>query len=547
MLGLSSLFLTRIFEKGKKMKMNSRTNLNIHTRVGKRSTLFFLFLCFFLSTQLFAKPVSVEQVRKAADTFLKTHRIQQEKGVKRLTMRAAQQALPMESTIASVKEIYGDDGKVLAYVTELVPEGFIITAADTDIRPILGYSFKGKFPFKDSKQNVLLHLVQWDVAARLRVLSTDTVGVKTLSQSNNQSWDTYVSANDQFAYTLAGESQTQWPDPSEYEHEGWIKTKWDQGYYFDENNQFQQSHYNDKCPEIPNLASYRCRVGCVATAMAQIINYWKYPSSIKFEDKSWWLGGDSYTSKGDDGNIEIDNDAVLYNFPTFDELNTQLMTVDYNADANEEAYLCFAAGIKVGMDYGKTSSSFTYKCGGALRNDFDYGSANRKITNWNMLIKGKAIESIKKGWPLQIGINRLFYKQGHSVIVDGYKDSGEFHLNMGWHGAGDFWYFLPIIDTTEAPDPGDYYFNIVTQVVYDICPYQGWSQWGADEKNSFSTIYTAPTAENEPITNKWYVTSDSVYTFSGLVVGTGNKIYASSKPDTEGYHPSIWVINQYGE
>ena len=55
----------------------------------------------------------------------------------------------------------------------------------------------------------------------------------------------------------------------------------------------------------------------------------------------------------------------------------------------------------------------------------------------------KVIENIKQGWPVQIAIrSSSLPPNAHSVIIDGYKSTGEFHINCGWAGSGDWWYFL---------------------------------------------------------------------------------------------------------
>ena len=46
-----------------------------------------------------------------------------------------------------------------------------------------------------------------------------------------------------------------------------IKTKWSQSPY-----------YNNLCP-LDSDSHMRAVTGCVATAMAQVINYWKYPQT----------------------------------------------------------------------------------------------------------------------------------------------------------------------------------------------------------------------------------------------------------------------------
>ena len=43
----------------------------------------------------------------------------------------------------------------------------------------------------------------------------------------------------------------------------------------------QSSHWNNYCPyNIQNVPLLRRPVGCVATALAQIVNYWEYPKAF---------------------------------------------------------------------------------------------------------------------------------------------------------------------------------------------------------------------------------------------------------------------------
>jgi hypothetical protein len=508
------------------------------------ATFIFLSICATVWTTgaVYSKPVDKEKAGKAADTFLKIEQLRQEKQEEKLAKEGKKILMPIQNRKAEITiPVYGEDNQILAWVTELDPEGYIITSADDKIRPVIGYSFKGKFPFEDSKDNVLLHLVQWDIEGRLKALKSDATAIECIVQSNNDSWDIYTTSNEITVQSFATDSQTQWPDPI-YGHDGWITTNWHQNF-----------PYNKYCPDSPGFSI--CPVGCVATAMSQIIYYWKYPSQVSFD-----ASNDTYTSKDYDDydfdgkdelfSIDIDQDAGAYNFPSFGVLNSELNVINYNNNEDEVAYLCFGAGIKLKMDYGQRGSSAdTSYAAVVLQNEFDYGSARRDFIisvpgAWGRR-KARVIENIKNGWPAQIAIAEGNVN-GHSVVVDGYRSDDYFHINTGWSDSNsDTWYDLPYIDTTQYGKP--YNFNVIRKVVYDICPYQGWSQWGADEKNSFSTIYSAPTAENNTIVSKWYVQSDSSYYFNGLVVGTGNRIYASCIPDTQGYNPSVWVINQYGQ
>jgi hypothetical protein len=457
----------------------------------------------------FAEPISKEHALRAAETFLV---MQKPLPAKDTVAKFAQ--VPVKSKIINVRKIKDMKGRVLAYIQELEPEGFVITSADDNVRPILGYSFKGQFPFEDTKDNVLLHLVQWDVKARFRALSSNVGIVET----NIDSWNTFISGN---VGILQLQTINQWPS----DRDGWIETDWN-----------QEDHYNDFCPQDPKYnwmgpLAWRSLVGCTATAMAQIINYWKYPSSVDFT-----LDLDRYESKGENP-FWIPDTSDIYDYPDFTELNSALETLNYNGNAEEEAYLCFATGIKLEMNYSSSGSSAWRPQ--AYLDGFGYGSAEEHTMKGWASHQDIIIENIKKAWPVQIAIQKTGEIDGHSVVLDGYRTNDEyFHINYGWGGTNSLWYNLPNVNN----------YDLIPLIIYNIAPYKGWNQSGADASNTYSTIYTAPIGDPD-IFEKWKVTTDPDYNFKGIVVGKGNTIYASRSPINIGgsYHPSLFVINQFGE
>jgi len=95
-----------------------------------------------------------------------------------------------EFSIGATVEIKQDDGRCLAYVHNLQPAGYIVTSADTAIRPVIAFSFKNNFDFVESKSNVLLHLVQADMKARLRLAAeSGSQGNDPLIQDNIKQWE----------------------------------------------------------------------------------------------------------------------------------------------------------------------------------------------------------------------------------------------------------------------------------------------------------------------------------------------------------------------
>ena len=476
----------------------------------KLSSVFLLILSAVLLSisDAYASPVTLDQARNAAKNFLTGQKLitEQEAPVGARYHYASRASDSL--IVAQTRTIRGDEGQILAYISELEPEGYIIISADTNIRPVIGYSFTGKFPFLDSGDNALLHLVKWDMEARLKSFGNPSQVRKSLINTNVLKWENYSSVN--FRSNSIAPRATWGP---------WIKTDW-----------HQWSHFNDKVPYNYRNSPARGRrpVGCTATSIAQIINLHQYPESIFFD------ASDEYFENG----IDIDNDASVYGFPPFTELNNALSTINYNGDTTEEAYLNFAAGVKAKMAYGievsgAWISAETYKDG------LSYGSA--EISSWHPwpAVRPKIIENLKKGMPVQVRLDDSTDPSvAHSVIVDGYSDTdSRFHVNLGWSPSDNIWYDLPNIQ----------HYDTVSRVVYDIAFYRGWHQYGADEKNTFSTKYNAPTSNN--IVNKWNVTPSQDYSkFAGLVVGYGNKIYATLSPKNWGSDsPGFWVINQYGD
>lgn len=402
------------------------------------------------------------------------------------------------------------------------PIGYVITSADTSLPPIIAFSLNTKFLPTAPRTHPVLSITLADAQSRLNALKhVDTHTRELIEESAKLRWQLYLSGR---LLILAEETQ-QWPTA----RDGWLTTDW-----------FQTGHFNDKCPTSEDSSNGRSPVGCVATALAQLLQYWEYPKTIHFNSKPRLLGGDAYTSKGDAGDISIDGDATKYGFPSFDELNTRLSNIKYNGDPSEEACLSFAAGVKVQMYYGiDQSGASTTATARAFKRHFLYGSAEkvRKETGVWDESRDIVIQNIKDGWPVQAGIAGETGR--HSVIIDGFRSDGFFHLNLGWEGRrADIWYALPLIE-------GSWYtFDTIHTLVYDIAPFTGWDQYGADERNTFRCQYAAPLDAK----NRWQVSSSDRFFFTGLVVGQANRIYASSSPrfGSGSDHASLWLINEQG-
>jgi len=446
-----------------------------------------------------AKPVTQEMAQQAAQAFL----LKEQGAPPRIATKTKGEFIFQNEAaglaLGNIQSITDANGAVLAYVQELEPQGFIITSADDDIRPVLGFSFNGEFPFAPIKGNPLLNLITTDTRVRENAIS---LGGKIINTN-----------------------QTAIASLSSIQFGPLLETDWE-----------QTAHFNDLCPDIPDPKYMgKCAVGCVATALAQILNYWDDTRGYGFLGVTSFNASDAYVSKGAEGNIAIDGDASTYNFPTFAQVTDYFQNYAYGN--TYESYLSYAASLAVQMNYGIGSGQGIFPVATALRDKFLFGSARTRVLPWPTL-RDEVIENIQNGMPVQAGITYFGFFNGHSVVLDGYRTSdGYFHVNMGWWDESvNFWYDLPFIDTPY------YDFNFINAIVYDILPNQGWNQYGADERNTFSSIYGAP----EERTEKWRATCPSELAFSDILIGTSDYVYAAVSPDVWSNHSYVYVIDQFG-
>lgn len=202
-------------------------------------------------------------------------------------------------------------------------------------------------------------------------------------------------------------------------------------------NKWGQSHpYNDKCPSVRNTKTL---VGCVATAMAQVMKYHSYPERAK--------GNVSYTTRTNRLNIHHDfsNDRFEWNS----------MLPDYSGSYSDEekdavATLMFSCAAAVEMDFGLTNQGGSGAYQSDLLNGYieNYGydrDAALVVKNycstedWHSLL----VNELNEGRPVNYAGSSI-RDGGHSFVLDGYKISSntypDYHVNWGWNGSCDGYY-----------------------------------------------------------------------------------------------------------
>ena len=129
-------------------------------------------------------------------------------------------------------------------------DGFVIVSADDCTTPVLGYSFTGGY-----NENQPPAFIEWMDHYKEQITEMKTNNLKSIDITNSD-WSKYLKKESIEA------------DVTMDEVPPLLTTTWNQGCY-----------YNEFCPEDEEGPCGHALVGCVATAMGQIMKYWDYPNS----------------------------------------------------------------------------------------------------------------------------------------------------------------------------------------------------------------------------------------------------------------------------
>ncbi len=310
------------------------------------------------------------------------------------------------------------DQDITLYIFNLSEDGFIITAADDMFYPVVAYSWLGCYS-PETSNDLQFIFIKEDLSRRKEYYLNNT----GLIRANQQSW------NDLISGTRPLRTFQQWPMDGNTMTDGWCDTQWS-----------QTGVFNSFCP-LDNTGN-RSVVGCVATAMAQIMHFHQYLGNPVFNNS------DDYSSGWWDA-IHIDNDHIENDFPDWNELNDYLdVAAQHYADGallteDDLAALNFACGVSVEMSYSSDGSGAnTEDVAYALTGKFDYDTALWSDNNGGSFYTNIA-NDMKQMQPCEFSIYTSGWNDGHAIVCDGYNTDNYYHLNYGWGSSNIGWYYLP--------------------------------------------------------------------------------------------------------
>lgn len=195
----------------------------------------------------------------------------------------------------------------------------------------------------------------------------------------------------------------------------------------------QSSPYNDLCPD---KSGKKCPSGCVATAMAQIMYYHKWPLN--------GTGSNAYTWNGE--TLSADFSASTY---AWDSMTDTYGSQSSDASKAAVAQLMYDAGISVNMAYdnngsGAASNLIPTAMAGYFSYDKNIKYLQRSyysVAEWNEIVYRELAASRPVYYSGVTDDNSV----GHAFVCDGYRD-GYFHINWGWGGLSNGYFLLSALD-----------------------------------------------------------------------------------------------------
>lgn len=293
--------------------------------------------------------------------------------------------------------------------------GFVIVAKDNSSSPIMGYSNESSF-----QEDAMPPLLQKSLQNRR------TADVRTDVAEARKHWQTLASEN-----ATTDDIISVGP---------FIQTTWGQNPY-----------YNMLCPADNFAVSGHALAGCIAVAMAQILNYHHFPCN--------GFGSHEYTS-ANYGPLFADFGNTTYDYDIMPNALTEYSSMQ---EKNAIATLIYHCGVAIETDYGPESSS-GYPIGNApsgfhaLKTYFGYNDA---------ISLRKSYFSTTQEWEdtlrhqLDSGYPFILSGQGtdsHTFLSDGYQIiDGQtfFHINWGWKGNNNGYFSL----THLNPESYDYTYQ----------------------------------------------------------------------------------------
>lgn len=369
--------------------------------------------------------------------------------------QARQQAMAFLNRNATTKKMLkgGNADLQLAYTAQSgeyyafnasAADGYVLVSGDDRMPAVIGYSDEGKFDADAIPDNMREWLETY--AEQVRYVQTHA-GVRIQSSTDQTSIGN--------VYPLLG------------------NIKWN-----------QSAPYNNMCPTFSNNGTtQRTVTGCVATAMAQVMYYHRWPET--------GTGSNTYTF-----NLNSDEQQPLTLSADFSQSRYDWANMLPSYTGNETttqnnavAKLMSDCGVAMDMGYGASSGAVTRIAMNRMPKHFRYDKSIKFIMRdaytldkWLSIINGELLSNRPV---IHTGASN---QGGHAFVVDGCNSNGYYHVNWGWNGTSNGYFVLTDLTPTDqgiGSSEGGY--NLRQGLIYNIMPDRGGAVNIASTINEFIT------------------------------------------------------------
>ena len=399
-----------------------------------------IILSFFLvlfSLSLFAEKVEVEKAYQIAQNHI----------VNKTGLRNGQATTPKIDLVYTAKEHSllknaGEQETIYYYIFNINnDEGFVIVSGNDIAYPVLGYSFEGGYN-TDNQSPGFAYFMQG-------LQNEIDYGIKQQIEQDEEiskQWEAYLSRDITKLRSTTNDSYL-------------VQSKWD-----------QLVPYNNLCPSVNGVKTV---TGCVATVMAQIMYFYKYPAKGTGILPAYSYKTIRIPEVDLDAASNYDWDNMSNTYPTFGNFDPN----------NFVATLMYHCGVSVRMMYDVPatggSGAYNSDAGRALALNFGYDKSIQTkqrafYTNneWHAMLKNE----INAGRP-------VFYSGsdanggGHAFICDGYNEYNYFHFNWGWGGYYDGFFLTSALNPgAGGAGSGSGVFSEGQNIILNIMPDAGGSK-----------------------------------------------------------------------
>lgn len=228
----------------------------------------------------------------------------------------------------------------------------------------------------------------------------------------------------------------------------------------------QERPFNDSCTFTNSNRTYKCVTGCVATALAQVMNFHQYPEcgtgsiayDVTYNNSFTITFSEDFSQSVYDWNNMLDSYEAYYKNKTVD-VHTQAV-----------AKLMKDCGVATKTRFSDStngSSSSLYQACEALKTYFNYDSSTRLFDRsdyskdewldiiYNEITNGRPVIYSGKD-------NESITSMGHAFVLNGYDSAGKVYVNWGWDGRYEGYYDIDLLNPSSHKY--DYYQSMVVVV-----------------------------------------------------------------------------------